>query len=78
MAFVKCRFYSRDHGATAGLIFAVDKAGRLRSPRGEVLSLEDVSRCFPNYEAPKMVNYEVSQKYDTWEEAFAHQFPNRG
>lgn len=64
--FVKVRFYSRSHGATAGLIF---RASDVRT-----MTIGEISRRFPYSEAPKMHRLEVSPEYCTWDEAFAHIF----
>lgn len=74
--YVKCRFYS-ERGATAGLIFQLDASGRVVNRAGTVMTLAELSRRYPMYEAPKMVHYEVSDPYASWHEAFAHQFPER-
>jgi hypothetical protein len=65
MTYVKFRFTSR-HGSTAGLIIETRKL--------EQMSVREVSRLFPYYEAGKMKRLQVSPQYQTWEEAFNHTF----
>lgn len=64
--FVKVRFVSKQHGATAGLIFPDDEV--------QSKTVAQLSRYFPVSEFWKMKTLWVSNKYDTWEEAFAHKF----
>ena len=66
MSFIKVRFTSKEHGATAGLIF----------PAKDLydMSLTKLSRHWPAGEALKMRRVEMSPEYDTWEAAFLHTF----
>ena len=64
--FIKIRFSSKSHGPTAGLIF---EASRVKA-----MSLGDISRAWPYSEALKMERVERSPEYDSWGEAFNHDF----
>jgi hypothetical protein len=64
--FYKVAFSHPEHGFTAGLIFD--------SQFYKVNSVSDISRYFPMYEARKMQTIHVSPAFDTWDEAFAHNF----
>ena len=64
--WVKVRFTSKAHGATAGLVIPVSTLC------GE--TLQGISRMFPYTEALKMERIEWSEPYDTWEGAFGHEF----
>jgi len=60
----KVRFTS-SIGSTAGLILT-DKQVKLH--------ITEISRMFPYSEAMKMATFQVSPAYETWEQAFAHEF----
>lgn len=64
--FVKVRFSSKKHGATAGLVMPTITYVEL--------SVSELSRKWPYSEALKMETVEASKPYDTWEQAFAHEF----
>lgn len=64
--FVKI-WWSSQRGTTAGLILST---AQLRQYRGDIARL---SRLWPASEGLKMERLHVSQDYDTWEQAFAHQ-----
>jgi hypothetical protein len=66
MAYIKARFTSKSNGSTAGLIIEADKLYKM--------PITEFSRLFPVYEASKMDRTELSPEYDTWEEAFLHNF----
>lgn len=61
--FVKI-WWSSQHGTTAGLVLST---AQLRQCRG------DIARLWPASEGLKMERLHVSQDYDTWEQAFAHE-----
>ena len=63
--YSKVRFVSKA-GATAGLI--------LESAKIPTLGIEGISRLFPMSEFPKMMRLQISPHYQTWGEAFLHQF----
>lgn len=64
--FTKVRFTSKNHGSTAGLILDARKL--------QDMSIGDISRLFPYSEAMRMQRLETSPSYETWEEAFNHEF----
>lgn len=68
---MSCKFvkvwWSSEHGTTAGLIFST---AHLRGYRGDIGKL---SRLWPASEASRMERLHVSQDYETWEQAFAHE-----
>jgi hypothetical protein len=66
MAFVKYRFTSKNNGNTAGLVLDTSKHKRT--------SVTELSRAFPYSESAKMERLEISPEYETWEEAFHHEF----
>jgi hypothetical protein len=66
MSYIKVRFTSKANGSTAGLVIEADKL--YRTP------LTELSRLFPVSEASKMERVELSPEYDSFEEAFAHNF----
>ena len=63
--FVKFRFRSI-HGVTAGLVLAVSKYREL--------SISELSRMFPSWEAGKMHFIDCSDTYPTVEDAIHHTF----
>lgn len=63
--FRKVRFYSKTHGATAGLVIDTDKHS---------LTIGELSRLFPVSEFRKMDRLQASPKFSTWEKAFAYEF----
>ena len=68
MRYRKIRFYSKQHGETAGLVIQHD---------GKTFhSIEELSRLFPMHEALKMQKFQSSPVFDTWNEAFAFEFPS--
>jgi len=62
----KVRFTSRRHGATAGIILETATFGGM--------TLTQVSRFFPWSEVPKMEKLEQAGPFESWDEAFEHQF----
>lgn len=64
--FVKVRFISKQHGATAGLILTLKQ---IRD-----ITVADLSRMYPYSVANKMERLQKSQPYPTWNEAFNHTF----
>ena len=67
MRYRKIRFYSKRHGATAGLVIQHD---------GKTFhSIEELSRLFPVSEALKMKRLQVSPIFATWNDAFEFEFP---
>jgi len=64
--FAKVRFTSKTHGATAGLVFTAAEIA--------ILSLYDISRCYPATECLKMDTLETSPILPTWEGAFNYDF----
>lgn len=67
MRYRKIRFYSKRHGATAGLVIQHD---------GKTFhSVEELSRLFPVAEALKMTRLQASPIFATWNEAFEFEFP---
>lgn len=67
MRYRKIRFYSKRHGATAGLV--VEHGGK------KFTTIEELSRLFPMHEAPKMAKLQASPIFATWNEAFEFEFP---
>lgn len=68
MRYRKIRFYSKQYGETAGLVIQHD---------GKTFhSVEELSRLFPMHEALKMQKFQSSPVFDTWNEAFAFEFPS--
>lgn len=65
MSFIKVRF-SKGSEHTAGLIFDVDQF--------KALSIGEVSRRFPMFEAMKMERLETSPEFDVWGDAFLFAF----
>ncbi len=65
--FVKIRFESDLRGCTAGIVMDADKAKHS--------SLISLSRYFPMGEARKMQRMRISPRYESFEEAFDHVFP---
>jgi hypothetical protein len=66
MSYIKARFTSKSNGSTAGLVIEADKL--YRTP------LTELSRLFPVSEASKMERTELSPEFDSFEEAFLHNF----
>lgn len=67
MRYRKIRFYSKEHGPTAGLVVRFD---------GKTMyTLTQLSKLFPITEAPKMKRFQAGPIFDTWEEAFNFEFP---
>lgn len=66
MPFVKIRFTSKIHGATAGLVLSAELVKQATA--------SELSRYFPYTECRKMERLEVSPPYDTWNAAFLHTF----
>jgi len=60
----KVRFIG-DNKYTAGLVVTEAQAR---------LPITELSRFFPYSEFPKMTRLEISPAYETWEQAFAHEF----
>lgn len=63
MNYQKVRFTDGKQ-STAGLI--VKDAGNK--------TISQLSRMFPDYEAPKMKRLQVSPKFETYEQAFSYEF----
>jgi hypothetical protein len=61
--YQKVWFESVLHGRTAGLIVPAEQ---LKS-----MTISEVSRLFPYFEANKMKTLQVSPVFETWEAAFA-------
>ena len=66
MSFIKVRFTSVSRGSTAGLVFEADQLYRMR--------LDQLSRRFPISETNKLKRVQLSPEYDTWQQAFEHEF----
>lgn len=64
--YQKIRFTSKANGSTAGLVLETEKL--------KDMTISDISRCFPYSEALKMERLETSPQYETWEQAFNHEF----
>jgi hypothetical protein len=62
----KVRFTSKRNGPTAGLV--------IEDSKWSDMSVSDISRLFPYGEAGKMQRLETSSAYESWEEAFNHDF----
>ena len=62
--FIKIRFVSPDNGATAGLV--VDATAHK--------TIEEYSRLFPVWEAPKMRHFQSSPYFNNWNDAFHYRF----
>ncbi len=65
--FYKVRFTSKKHGSTAGIV--------IQSSTGK-FDVAKLSRNYPYREAMKMVRFERSPRYGSFDEAFAHNFEN--
>ena len=66
MQYAKIRFTSKNNGSTAGIVLEIGKLA--------YMTTSDISRLFPMPEASKMERLERSEFYDTFEQAFSHQF----
>lgn len=64
--YKKVRFYSQVYGPTVGIVLTIAKLTEL--------GLDGFSRLFPYSESLKMDRIQLSPPYDTWEEAFNHEF----
>ena len=64
--YKKVRFYHPQLGPTAGLVVTVKQL--------QDLGLAGFSRLFPTSEIPKMKRLQMSPPYNTFEDAFNHQF----
>ena len=63
----KIRFYSKVYGPTAGLVVDATKL--------KAMTIQEISRLFPYTETMKMISFEQSEDYQTFELAFHHTFP---
>ena len=67
--YVKVRFESETHGATAALVIATD--------RFKKMTIGELSELYPLCEVMKMKRLVVSPEYSSWDEAFDHQFDHQ-
>jgi hypothetical protein len=67
--FVKARFTDGKGNYTAGPVFEKEKIWQSGG-----WNVQEISRAFPYSESMKMVYLQVSPEYDTFDEAFAHEF----
>lgn len=64
--FRKVRFFSKEHGATAGLVLDASHFPE---------NISAISRLFPSSEFRKMERFQKSPAFETYEDAFSYEFP---
>jgi len=66
MKYRKVRFFSPEHGATAGIVLPAEKVKHSTIP--------ELSDYFPMFEAMKMQRLELSPEFDSFDAAFFYEF----